>query len=831
MKDKLNQALTRIFDRHRIVFWYDEKKELRKEFDSIDLPQVEKVEITNNEFTLKHRLLREEPSQQFLLYHEGAQPEDVDNWLLDVQMSQGEFRADQGALWLTELGLPFEFVALVDEHIEFFKAVKRREGLRKLLKPDDTERQIRRKMLAVCAASEPRIDSVLESLLAEAAEPKEESIRLIERCQLGEFLWELLERYYGYVSESPGVKDFLIELFKSCYARATDGEIKLTEEALVFLRRWKDSRTHEAAFEGLSDECSEILSIPDDLVNRDLRDIVEIDYFRIIDNKILSDLVREVKARTISSGECTRLIRQRRAGHWYENYRNEYEATHYAALFIDALNKVKLSIESMEDGASRYTESWYEIDSLYRRFTFHYRKATHVTLLKDLADEINLLYSNRFLLALGDLWQAAVDQSESWNLQKRQAHFFRNMVQTKFLDKSNKVFVVISDGMRYEVGHELAARIRSEDRFSAKLDYMVTGLPSYTQLGMASLLPNSELQITLNKSATVKVDGTSSAGTDKRAEILSKISGSKGTAVRATDLLGMNNEQCRELVREHDVVYVFQNHIDKVGDSRDTEQKVFEAVEQTIDELTRLVKKLTSANANNILITADHGFIYQDAVEESEFLSEDANKVEAEYRDRRFLLGKNLPVTSGFKHFTAQQAGLSGDTEMLIPNSINRLRLSGSGSRYVHGGASLQEILVPVIEVNKSRKSDVAQVDIDVIRGSTSTISTGQLGVALYQVDPVSEKQQQRTLRIGIYSDTGELISDAQELPFDMTSESARERELTVRLVLSHEADNYNNQQVHLRLEEPVAGTSHFREYRSFAYTLRRSFTSDFDDF
>ena len=274
----------------------------------------------------------------------------------------------------------------------------------------------------------------------------------------------------------------------------------------MFLRRWKDSRTHEVTFEQLSDECSEILSIKDDLADRDLRDIVEIDYFRIVDHKILSDLVREVKGRTISSGECTRLIRQRRAGHCYGNYRNEYEATHYAALLIDGLNSIKLSIESMEDGASRYTESWYEIDSLYRHFIYHYRQATHVTLLKGLADEINLLYSNRFLLPLGDLWQSAMYQSESWNLHPRQSQFFLNLVKP-ILDKSNKVFVIVSDGMRYEVGHELAARIRSEDRFSAKLErHLVTGLPSYTQLWMASLLPNSELQITLNKSATVTVD-------------------------------------------------------------------------------------------------------------------------------------------------------------------------------------------------------------------------------------------------------------------------------------------------------------------------------------
>lgn len=830
MKEKLNLALTRLFDRHRIVFWYDEKQELRREFEAVDLPDVEKVEIANNEFLLKYRLLREEPKQQFLLYHEGPQPEDTANWLLDVQLSHGEFRADQAALWLTELELSFEFAALVNEHIEFFKAVKRREALKKLLSPDDTERVIRCKMLAVCTGAESRIDSILEALLTELAEDKDDAIRLIDRSQLGEFLWENLQRFYAYNSEAPGVRDFVIELFKSCYARATDGEVRLNEEALVFLRRWKDSRTHEAAFETLSDDCAEILSVSEDLESRDLQDIVEVDYFRIIDQKVLSDLVREVQDRTISSGECTRLIRQRRTGHWYGDHRDAYEAAHFAALFIDAVNRAKLSVESLEDGISRYTESWFEIDSIYRRFTFHYRRSSRVTLLQSLADEVNQLYSNRFLLPLGDLWQAAVDQSESWAVFPRQAHFFRNFVKP-FLDKNNKVFVIIADGMRYEVGHELAARIRSEDRFSAGLRHMVTGLPSYTQLGMAALLPNSELQITLNKSATVMVDGKSSAGTENRAEILSSVAGATGTAVRAKDLLDMNGNQCRDLVRDHDFVYVYQNHIDKVGDSRDTEQKVFEAAEETIEELTKLVKKLTSANASNILITADHGFLYQDAVEESEFLADAANKAQSEYRDRRFLLGQGLEKTTGLKHFTARQVHLAGDTEMLIPNSINRLRLSGSGFRYVHGGASLQEVVVPVIEVNKSRKSDVSQVDVDIIRGSTSTISTGQLGVVLYQADAVSEKLQERRLRIGIYSESDVLISDTHELAFDLTSDNPRERELPIHLVLAHAADEFNNQQVFLRLEERVAGTSHFREYRSFAYTLRRSFTSDFDDF
>ncbi len=96
--DKIAQALTRLFDQHRIVFWYDEKQELRAEYDSLWLTGVEKIELHNNEFNVKHLILREKPNQKFLLYHAGAQPEELENWLLDVQLAQAMFSADQHAL-------------------------------------------------------------------------------------------------------------------------------------------------------------------------------------------------------------------------------------------------------------------------------------------------------------------------------------------------------------------------------------------------------------------------------------------------------------------------------------------------------------------------------------------------------------------------------------------------------------------------------------------------------------------------------------------------------------------------------------------------------------
>jgi uncharacterized protein (TIGR02687 family) len=308
----------------------------------------------------------------------------------------------------------------------------------------------------------------------------------------------------------------------------------------------------------------------------------------------------------------------------------------------------------------------------------------------------------------------------------------------------------------------------------------------------------------------------------------------------------MKSDDCRALVRDHDVIYVYHNRIDATGDKRESEERVFEAVEETLQELIRLIKKLTGANANNLLVTSDHGFIYQNrAIDESDYVSGQWSVASGQqengstghqppatshfYYDRRFILGKNLAEHPSLHKFTPGQLGLAGEVEVQIPKSINRLRLKGSGSRFVHGGATLQEVVIPVIKINKKRQSDVTAVEVEILRGASSVITSGQLAVTLYQAGPVTDKIQPRVLRAGIYTEADDLISDSHELTFDLGSDNPREREVQVRFVLTRKADEANGQEVILRLEEKHAGTSHYKEYKSLRYVIRRSFTSDFD--
>lgn len=830
---KISQALSNLFDKQRIVFWYDTRLEFRADFETLELPDVEKIELANNEFGVKYRLLREQPEQKFLLYREGAEPPHLHNWLLDVQLASGNcFRTDQVALWLAELELGPDCYPLLEAHVAFFESAKRREALGKLLEPGDSQNLLQRKMLAVCAGNEPRLDVILENLLGDLAASKDVRIKLIESSGLNVYLWEQVKRAYGYSSEQPGLHDFVIELFKACFMLGIDPAYKarLSAEALVFLKRWKDSRSHEQSFEALSEQCAAVLQIDDKLQTLDWRSLLELDYFELIDRKILSELVRAVVARTVTAQEVEQWVRQRRQSHWFERFKDVYLALEHAAQFIQVLDITQLQMESLTDGVQKYVSQWFRLDQRYRKFVYHLRESGQASLLGELAMQVENLYGNNYLSRLNDRWQQHVDAAQQWEAAPvvLQRNFFSRYVQP-FVERKTKVCVLISDAFRYEVGEELQSLIRQEDRFEAELEPMLSMLPSYTQLGMAALLPNNSLQLADNDSGDAIVDGQSAQGSVNRGKILAtRVPASQ--VVRAKDLLAMNQADSRALLRDNEVVYVYHNLIDKTGDTRDTEERVFSAAEETLSELIRLVKKLTNANASNLLITADHGFIYQNhPLQESDFLSGEPEGDEVLYRDRRFVLGRSLREGASFKTFNPVQLGLTGTLMVQIPKSINRLRLKGSGSRFVHGGATLQEVVIPVIRINKKRQSDVGRVEVEFIGGGGKTITTGQLAVVLYQTEAVTEKLQSRRLRAGLFTLDGELVSDQHELLFDFSSANPRERELPVRFILSRKADEANNQQVELLLEETVDGTSHFTRYKAARYTIRRSFSSEFD--
>lgn len=116
------------------------------------------------------------------------------------------------------------------------------------------------------------------------------------------------------------------------------------------------------------------------------------------------------------------------------------------------------------------------------------------------------------------------------------------------------------------------------------------------------------------------------------------------------------------------------------------------------------------------MITADHGFLYQrDRLENSQKLS--VKPEETIEMSRRFaVLDKQENVDGTLTYGLDYLSGQEGTKVVMVPKGINRFAVQGPGTNYVHGGAMLQEIVVPVITVKKERRSTlentVSSVDV-----------------------------------------------------------------------------------------------------------------------
>ncbi len=830
MEEQVAAALTRLFEDQRIVFWDDSQGEWADRLATLAPAGVIVAQIANDEFGWKYRMLRGEPRERFLVYRR-VRPEDTDNWLLDIELGAATFSPDPAAIWATELGLPADLAPVLKAHDELLRARARAERLKARLRGREDARGVRLAMLETAAGADGGLAGVLEALLAERATGRDEAERLIARSGLADFLWDEVRRAHGYQSSAPSVADYAVALFEAAWARAT-GVMSLTDEAWLFFRNWSANRHQAQAFEALSRDAEQALGIEEAAARQPLETLGDVLAFEAVDRQVIRLLAAAVAERTCPAAAVAAMLERRRKSHWWDRYCPLYDAIGHAAAFGDALAGMRFDMVSMADGVRRYATSWNRIDALYRRFTRSAQTAGQVGLTGPLSDAVEHAYVDGFLLKLGDAWQAHVDAAERWEAGDvpLQRHFYDEVVND-YRRRGLRVAVIVSDALRYEVAAELGDAVRRVDRFEAELSPMLGVLPSYTQLGMAALLPHRELAIRTDGSGLVLADGRPTAGLEARGQILAAgaRTGDRTAALKAVTFMEMGKDDARSLVRDHDVLFLYHDRIDAIGDKTATEAQTFEACADTIDDIERLVRKLAGANATHMVVTADHGFLYQHrALGEGEYLSEAPAGAEILDRNRRFVVGTGLAGSHGLRHFSAAAIGLAGETEVLLPKSINRLRRQGSGSRFVHGGATLQEVVVPVLRVAKGRRSDVETVEVDVV-SLPKTVTSGQFSATLFQEAPVSDKVRPRRLRLGVWSDAGELLSETHELPFDRTDLDPRARETAIRFLLSKAADAQDGQEVSLRLEELHGDTSRWRIYRQARFRLRRAMSNDFD--
>ena len=145
----------------------------------------------------------------------------------------------------------------------------------------------------------------------------------------------------------------------------------------------------------------------------------------------------------------------------------------------------------------------------------------------------------------------------------------------------------------------------------------------------------------------------------------------------------------------------------------------------------------------------------------------------------------------------------SGNTEFdgFAPRESIRIKMNGGGMNFVHGGISLQEMVVPVIEYHYLRndsmeyrrnkqKYDTKPVTVNLLSANRK-ISNMIFSLNFYQKDAVSTNREAATYQVYFTDEDGKQISDIQKIIADKSSDNGAER--TFRCQFNLKSLKYSN--------------------------------------
>ena len=833
MNDTLLNNLAKQFESHRVVFWYDPSSEFSDQLDAMpdDVTLIRGSEY--NDFAIKYRLLTEEPQKKFLVYYEKDEPEYDDNWLLDIQLANTVFRTDKESILLSDLDLPHSFIGTLRKHLPFFSNKRLVKKLGTLVGNDMSADAFEHLLLAITVGEDSfNLQMVIDSLIADYIEDGE-LCETVKEYSLDQLLWNDIASLYGYVKENPSIEDFYLSVFETSLQHFLGTETTLQADAYGLLKHWKDSGKFKDSglYKTLSEKAAEELSAPKYLADISIETLSTFDDYSFVEEEIIVRLTSSTLNQTMGLETIRQIAERRKSSFWYSEYSAAYQSIVLAKTMLDAVKNISFTIDSPDAGISKYVKEWSHIDNAYRNFKIQVRGCLNINPdMEALSDKVESVYVNNFLIPLGEKWTPFAGEmlKKGWKTEgniRRQSIFYNYDIKAHQI-KGNKAVVLISDAMRYEIGEELVSEINSQQRYKASIQPLLASTPTYTQLGMAALLPHEALTISSDGS-TVYADGVSTQGIVNREKVLKNAVDGKAVALDSDDVLKMKSDDLRTVIKDNSIIYVYHDLIDREG-----EDTLFKASHEAIDELKNIIRKLGSSNANTIYVTADHGFLFQESdLESHQYISDGSvrGKDVHQVSGRRCAIGYDLEPSDSLMIAKLKDIGLSNDDdlEVAFPNSILRMRVQGANTNFVHGGLSLQEIIIPLIKVDKSRKDDITDVSIEILT-NLKTITTGSVAVAFFQEDYISDKVQGYEATFGFYSQDGTAISDIEKRAVASESIDPKKREFQIVFYLNKESEKYNRRPVFLRIQKilPSGRTVLIAEKECI---LSRSMSSDFD--
>lgn len=453
------------------------------------------------------------------------------------------------------------------------------------------------------------------------------------------------------------------------------------------------------------------------------------------------------------------------------------------ATFYEELRNVgNTKLGSAEEYVANYAGDWCRIDICYRQAIRYYRACFVAGIISDSISQakarLDVDYA-KFANAINLEWIECVNATPGYLNALNLPHQF-NFYKEQF-DPTQKQVVIISDALRYEVGVQLFAEL-GKKKHMATLKPMIAALPTETKYCKPELFPHNALALDGTETA---VDGSILSNKALRTAQLQKYC-PDAECVLYEELMEVNNKTSKRDFFKKSLVYILHDSIDRDGHDSDLPR----ACEAAVKELASLVNTLhASLNVTNVIVTSDHGFLFNDIT----FEDKDKHPVTEEAiekKTRYYLTRSNAAVDGISKYPLDTVSGLSSENPVYVavPNGTNRFAAPG-GYKFAHGGACLQEIVIPVIVSKIKKVSTKHKVNVSLLSSNLNMVSS-LLRFQLIQSEPVSMSMTERTICCAVFNGD-DMVTEVKTVRLDST-----------------DGVNLNNRvyEISLSLNRPVTG-------------------------
>ncbi|WP_343287677.1 BREX-1 system phosphatase PglZ type A [Turicibacter bilis] len=791
--------------KRKIIIWHDSKQEFLESINDLQLDDVQVIQYHyNNAFKVRYQIEMEYANQNILLYVPHDKDETADNPLIDIYLYSEFYLSDSTAILLRSLNLSEELRSTIEKYAVFFKNKSRITKFQKLVQKQfnldkDTIQLCIIGSLLNCSAD---FNEILMTLIKQEveAEGANESIVLLRKFEADAYFWTVLQQRFGYVTETPSLNEFISLLFMTYINETTTLEIGSEWKVKLLINKQNTRIFMETLmkndmvdYDDLANKMYEYLQIQSMLNDISIEAIQYSGTFKEFDQCILSDLKDHLVQRIYNPDVIKLVIAERQPLHFFKQYEAEYTSIWSAIEFFEHLPHSNES--TVNKLYNRYLESDYRVDQAYRKFYDAYDQLTMSDEFETLKNLIETIYVNDYLSKLSLAWSTAFSsRGTKWEIDdvKYQKNFFFEHMPRETEKPKECVVVIISDGLRYEVAEELKDKLIKQGKIrpsSLTLTSMQSVMPSITELGMAAMLPRQNL-LKMNDHGKVFIADIDSNGLENRKKILNNEL--KRTAYRYDEIIHLNRTDFKKLFTDKGIVYIYHNTIDAVGDHAASEKDVFKAVNQTFDELNKLIAKINQGKISRIkqlYITSDHGFLYQvSPISEIDKLSREKLNVIKE--KRRYMLSKEPLNIDGTLTFDISST-VNTPMYATVPRGNMRFKTQGAGVNYVHGGAMPQEFIVPLLHYKVTEIIDIETVSV-ICRNLNKTIKNHDVNIDLMQIEKVEGDILPRQCKVYFEDANEQVISNEIRLVADSTADKIDMRTYKVQLSLMNKTYQKN---------------------------------------